>query len=83
VPALPRTTYDQFAAARPQRVKDGYRREGTEIDESIGPWQRQDGRIWFGKAFYDGEGSTGVGGFGYFDEKEKKLQLFNPPEIAD
>lgn len=83
VPALPRTTYDQFAAARPQRVKDGYRREGTELNESIGPWLREDGRIWFGKTFYDGEGSTGVGGFGYFDEKEKKLQLFNPPEIAD
>lgn len=83
VPALPRTTYDQFAAARHQRVKDGYRREGTELNESIGPWQREGGRIWFGKTFYDGEGSTGVGGFGYFDEKEKKLQLFNPPEIAD
>ena len=78
VPSLPRTTYDQFAAARPQRVKDGYRREGTELNESIGPWQREDGRIWFGKTFYDGEGSTGVGGFGYFDEEEKKLQLFNP-----
>jgi hypothetical protein len=83
VPALPRRTYDQFAAARPQRVKDGYVREGTELDESIGPWQREGGRIWFGKTFYDGEGSTGVGGFGYFDEKEKKLQLFDPPEIAD
>ncbi len=82
-PALPRTTYDQFAAARPQRVKDGYKREGIELDESIGPWQREDGRIWFGKTFYDGEGSTGIGGFGYFDEKEKKLQLFSPPEIAD
>jgi hypothetical protein len=83
VPALPQTTYDQFAAARPRRVKDGYRREGTEIHDSIGPWQRQDGRIWFGKTFYDGEGSSGVGGFGYFDEHEKKLQLFHPPEIAD
>src|SRR5262249_36255743 len=83
VPTLPRTTYDQFAAARPLRVKDGYVREGTQLDESIGPWQREDGVIWFGKTFYDGEGSTGVGGFGDFDEKKKKLQLFNPPEIAD
>ena len=83
VPALPRTTYDQFAAARPQRVKDGYVREGTELNESIGPWQREDGGVRFGKTFYDGEGSTGVGGFGYFNQKEKKLQLFDPPEIAD
>ena len=82
-PELPRTTYDHFAVARPQRVKDGYVREGTELNESIGPWQREDGGIWFGKTFYDDEGSTGVGGFGYFNPKEKKLQLFDPPEIAD
>lgn len=83
VPALPRTTYDQFAAARPRRVKNGYTREATTLAESIGPWRREDERIWFGKTFYDGEGTTGVGGFGYFDQKEKKLQLFDPPEIAD
>jgi len=64
-------------------LKDGYGRESTELDESIGPWQQETGGIWFGKTFYDGEGSTGVGGFGYFDQKEKKLQLFDPPEIAD
>jgi hypothetical protein len=83
VPALPRTTYDQFAIARPQRVNNGYKREGTELNESIGPWQREDGRIWFGKTFYDGEGSSGVGGFGYFDQQDRKLHLFEPPEIAD
>src|SRR5215472_8664028 len=32
IPALPRTTYDQFAAARPQRVRDGYVRNGTKLD---------------------------------------------------
>jgi hypothetical protein len=83
IPPLPRTTYDQFAAARPRRVKDGYVRAGTEIWDSIGPWQQEDGRIWFGKTFYDGEGSTGVGGFGYFDLKERRLHMFAPPEIAD
>ncbi len=83
VPALPRTTYDQFAAARPGRVKNGYERQGSELAEAIGAWQREDGKIWFGKTFYDGEGSTGVGGFGYFDQKEKKLQMFDPAEMAD
>jgi hypothetical protein len=83
VPALSETTYEQFAAARPRRVKDGYVRKGTELHESIGPWQREHERIWFGKTFYDGEGSSGVGGFGYFDQKERRLQLFDPPEIAD
>jgi hypothetical protein len=83
IPPLPRTTYDQFAAARPLRVKNGYGRAGAEIHDSIGPWQQEDGRIWFGKSFYDGEGSTGVGGFGYFDMNERRLQMFAPPEIAD
>jgi hypothetical protein len=83
IPSLPRTTYDQFAAARPRRVKNGYVRAGTQIQDSIGPWQQEDGRIWFGKSFYDGEGSSGVGGFGYFDMNERRLQLFAPPEIAD
>lgn len=83
IPALPRTTYDQFAAARPERVKNGYVRAGTEIHDAIGPWQLDNGRIWFGKSFYDGEGDTGVGGFGYFDAHEHKLQMFEPPEIAD
>ena len=64
-------------------MKDGYVRAGTEIEDSIGPWQQEDGRIWFGKTFYDGEGSTGVGGFGYFDMNERRLHMFAPPEIAD
>jgi len=66
-PPLPQSTYDQFAAASPERVKNGYVRQGTEIHESPGPWQREGEKVWFGKTFYDGEGSTGVGGFGYFD----------------
>jgi hypothetical protein len=83
IPPLPRTTYDQFAAARPGSVKNGNLRANSEIHDSIGPWQQEDGRIWFGKSFYDGEGSTGVGGFGYFDRNERKLHMFQPPEIAD
>ena len=83
IPALPRTTYDQFARARPGRVENGYAREVTTIADTIGPWQREDGRIWFGKSFYDGEGQTGVGGFGYFDLKDRQIHMFAPAEIAD
>jgi hypothetical protein len=82
-PPLPRTTYDQFAAARPRSARGGNLRANTEIQDAVGPWQPEDGRIWFGKTFYDGEGSTGVGGFGYFDMNERKLHMFAPPEIAD
>jgi hypothetical protein len=84
IPPLPRTTYDQFAAARPRHVQDGYTREQTnEIQDSVGPWQDEGGRTWFGKTFYDGEANTGVGGFGYLDWNDGKLHLFTVPEIAD
>jgi hypothetical protein len=81
--SLTQSTYDQFAAARPERVKNGYVRQGTEIHESVGPWQREGEKIWFGKTFYDGEGSTGVGGFGYFDMATRKVRMFAPPEAVD
>ena len=82
IPPLPRTTYTQFAVARPERVKNGYGPE-SKIEDSIGPWQRDGERIWFGKSFYDGEGYTGVGGFGYYDVATRKLRLFVPPEVVD
>ncbi|MDX2181326.1 MAG: hypothetical protein SFV18_17155 [Bryobacteraceae bacterium] len=81
--ALPQSSYDQFAAARPKRVKNGYTREFTLIEERIGPHQYVDGVLWFGKTFYDGEGITGIGGFGYFDAKTRRYRLFAPPEMAD
>ncbi len=79
---LRQSTYDEFAAARPQRVENGYVREQTMIEESIGPWKLEEDKLWFGKAFYDGEGRSGVGGFGYFSATDRKYHLFTPPEIA-
>jgi hypothetical protein len=61
---LPQSTYQHFARARPARVRDGYDRAGTTIEERIGAHQRAGDRIWFGKVFYDGEGTTGVGAIG-------------------
>jgi hypothetical protein len=80
---LPKSTFDQFAAARPQRVADGYRRDSAKFDERIGPHQLYGGKMWFGKTFYDSEGSTGIGGFGYFDPLTKAFTLFTAPEIRD
>ncbi len=79
---LPQSTYDEFAAARPLRVKNGYVRQSTQIEEGIGPWKLEKDKLWFGKSFYDGEGTTGVGGFGYFEVTDRKYHLFAPPEIA-
>jgi hypothetical protein len=78
---LPQSTYDEFAAQRPARVKDGYRREHTRIAESIGPVQLAEGALWIAKSFYDSEGTTGVGGFGYFDTEARRYVLFSPPAV--
>ena len=80
---LPQSTFDDFAKARPQRVKDNYVRENTIIEETIGPAQTEGDKLWFGKTFYDGEGNSGMGGFGYFDASDRQYHLFAPPELAD
>ena len=80
---LPQSTFDAFAKARPQRVKDNYVRENTIIEETIGPVQTESDKLWFGKTFYDGEGNSGMGGFGYFDASDSQYHLFAPPELAD
>lgn len=80
---LPQSSYDEFARARPEQVRNGYGRQDTTIDETIGPWQIVDGTLWFAKSFYDGEGVKGVGGFGYFDTDEPKYHIYSPQEMAD
>jgi hypothetical protein len=80
---LPQSTYDDFARARPERVLNGYVREGTTIEETIGSVQPEGDKLWFGKGFYDGEGNSGVGGFGYFDATDRQYHLFALPEVAD
>ena len=80
---LPQSSYQEFARARPARVGNGYNRQGTIIDEAIDPWRIVNGTLWFAKGFYDGEGNTGVGGFGYFDTGELKYRIYSPPQITD
>jgi hypothetical protein len=80
---LPQSTYDDFARARPERALNGYVREGTTIEETIGSAQPEGDKLWFGKTFYDGEGTSGVGGFGYFDATDRQYHFFAPPEVAD
>lgn len=59
------------------QVTDHYDRQ-----EVIGPYQIEDGKIWFGNNYYDGEGETGVGAFGNFDTSTQRYTLFSPREIA-
>ena len=79
---LPQSTYQEFARARPQRVKDGYAEADTDISESVGPYQEEAGRFWFGKTFYDGEGTSGVGGIGSINAAGV-YQMLRIPQLFD
>ena len=54
----------------------------NEQHEVIGPHQIEGEKLWFGNAYYDGEGDGGIGEFGYFDTASRKYTLFSPPEVA-
>ncbi|MCC6537571.1 MAG: hypothetical protein IT162_08485 [Bryobacterales bacterium] len=82
LPPLPQSGYDDFARRRAERVKDGYERGSTMLEEVVGPHVEAEGVLWFGKAFYDGEGHTGVGGLGYYDRAARRYTLFAPEELA-
>jgi hypothetical protein len=67
--------------ARPDDAKNFARPDQAEMNEAIGPHQLEGSRLWFGKTFYNSEGMTGVGGFGYFDAATATYRLYSPPEI--
>ena len=80
---LKQSTYEEFALARPEEAANGLPKKVAEMNEKIGPTQIVAGTRWFGKTFYDSEGMTGVGGFGYFDPATKAPVLYSPREIRD
>ena len=80
---LPQSTARKYIELRPEDLRinplppDHYERQ-----EVIGPYQIENGRIWIGNNYYDGEGLKGVGAFGYFDSSTREYTLFSPPEVA-
>jgi hypothetical protein len=80
---LPQTDLQGWQQARPDEATTYLHIELAEIDEEIGPQQAEGGLLWFGKTFYNAEGATGVGGFGYFDSSTTSYYLYAPPEIAN
>lgn len=81
--AFPTPTYTVFKQYRPNRVADGYTEENTTLQVEIGPFQLEGTRLWFGTTFYDGEGTTGIGGIGYFDAQTKTYRVTYLKETAD
>jgi hypothetical protein len=84
IPApLPQSTPEEFARRRRERTRGGYTPDVTQIQEQVGAHHVVGDGIWFGKAFYDGEGITGVGGIGYFDTRTSRFTMLSIPELAD
>jgi hypothetical protein len=80
--SIPQSTAREY---RTMRDDDRFETDpGTYyIDEAIGGWDVEDGTLWVGKDFYDSEGSTGIGAFGWFDEEARTFRLSSPPEVRD
>ncbi|GEM_PF-6712471 len=58
-------------------------RNGNSIAESPGPCVSVDGVLYFGLAFYEGEGEDGVGGLGRYDPASKTLEVRRPEWLRD
>jgi hypothetical protein len=78
---LAQSSRREWALRRPEEAKAIFPASALEIREQIGPYQVEGDRLWFGKTFYNGEGITGVGGFGYFDTDSRSYTLYAPSEI--
>ncbi len=78
---LPQSDLEDWRAARPEAQKRGS--DPGIFEEAMGPLQVFEGRLWFGKTFYDSEGHSGVGGFGYFDPSARLYVIFSPPAVRD
>jgi hypothetical protein len=80
---FPQPAFDLFAKYRPARVQAGYTRDFANIETEVGPFQLEGRRLWFGTAFYDGEGTTGVGGVGSFEIDSGRWEVFYEPAMAE
>jgi len=74
---LPQPTITDLKRHRPLIVKDYIRFwEGTglgALQNGIGPYVFDQGKLWFGISFYGGEGWTGIGGVGSSFELARRL----------
>jgi hypothetical protein len=81
--SLPQSTPADYQQLRPEDLHiSPFDPKQYERQEVIGPHQLEGERLWFGNAYYDGEGDKGVGAFGYFDTTTRTYTLFRPPEVA-
>ena len=75
---LPQPNDKLFKKERPDYSDYDY-----SMSNAVGPFQFIDSKIWFGLTFYDGEGESGVGGYGYFDTETLQYNIEYKPKWAD
>jgi hypothetical protein len=71
---------EDFRRARPDLAPDW---DDIHIEQGVGPCVREGDVVWFGIAFYQGEGTGGVGGIGRYDTTTQQLEVRRLPELAD
>jgi hypothetical protein len=81
--AIPPATNESFHRYRFGWLKSQGGQFPDRYDQNIGPFQLVGDLLWFGIAFYDGEGISGIGGAGYFDTRKNQFHINHYPEIAD
>ena len=72
---------------RYQEMRGGEERLGggpaeATLTNEVGPFAVNGSTLWFANTFYDGEGTTGVGGIGSLDLKTGEYNIRHFPEIA-
>lgn len=81
---LPAPSWERFARTRPKPVEWNTLERGEWLlHATVGPSAIVGEQLWFGLKFYDGEGMSGVGGFGVLDPASGRLQVRYPPAMAD
>jgi hypothetical protein len=83
VTVMPVSSIAEFEKARPDRDRHVPSESPLQVDEKVGPYQREGKRIWVGKTFFDAGGSAGIGDIGYFDEGASSWTFLHIPQMVD
>jgi hypothetical protein len=82
VPVPNRTLYKQLRPDIRGIASSGTDSFPGSIENEIGPFAFDGQQLWFANTFYDGEGMSGVGAIGSFDETMLRYEMRYLPEIS-
>ena len=73
-PSLAQKPLDHTISAAPR---------DNDIDQDYGACTPRHGSVWFGISYYDGEGTTGIGGIGRYDPRTRRTELRRPKILRE